>query len=646
MTSEQIIKTASGPTPDQIRVLRSDWLAALGRDGRFVHRNISGAMLHRTDGGALSDDLTGLTDSDDTVEAIRRARRVAENIVNTMVNERVRIEVGSDASYSSLGMINIATDYFDSPELSAGEKADVMAGLAVHEAAHLVHTDFSELDRMLNKGDGLDSLRKDISNILEDERIEWLTGEEMPGFADYLAKTKDWFFRKGAQRLAAAPPSEDDRLARVINALVLAVRFPAALDDATARAYWEELSALRKALTPFPMSNQAVWDVTERVVDILKDLVRKNLEKKKNGESKDGNGNGNAGSPGKDAPSGQGENRKNGKDGQGAGNGKDSGVTQNEIRDEILRQACSSAGRKASEASQTLSSQSHGRPADASRSLTNGTKTAKDIANDRAETERPDGCMKSTVLIRAEGKRNDYESAARAVKKYVPAMRRALACRSFEQDYELRGLPSGHLNTNKLASLKAGNANIFDKQTSVTVEGAAVCLLIDESGSMQSNGKYLAARRAAVLVEQSLRDIPSLQFFAYGYTTHEYMAIYAEGGKSNRYALGSTRHCGGTPTGTAMRVAARRVRKHYGGRCLMLVITDGEPNGNENVAAADSDLRKHGFHPVGIGIDADVMNLKTHFRDSVLMTDIAKLPLFLGKLTKKYLSDMFVYEEN
>ena len=671
-------QNTQNPTLDQIKILQSDWLTALGRDGRYVHRNVSGAMKHTVQGEDYSEHLTGELKELDTVERIRRSRRLAENIINMMVSERVKINVGSTESFSQPGFINIATDYFDKPdcELSAGKKADIMAGLAVHEAAHLVHSDFEKLEN-LTDDDGLAELRKEIWNILEDERIEWLVGDEMPGMADYLAATKDWYFNnKGGTQMANNPPAKEERLSRIIQALTLAVRFPKSMDEMTIRDYWQELSELREAITPFPRSTEAVHATTERVMDVIKKLIKQDLKEKKEQEQKQKNGNGQqqqteqqsqsqspspSSSPsvnnnGNSNGQPDGKDKKDNKDtSNSSGNGnqkseqKNNGttnirITEKGIINEIKRQMVSESGQKAINRCRQASSQ-NGVP-DKSDSLDEKTTS---YANDNAEREKipGNGAGGGTITYLEKAKTNpeNYNDSLKKVKKYIPAMRRVLTCRTTETDYELRGLPSGKLNTNKLVSLRAGNTNIFDKQGTVTTDGAAVCLLIDESGSMSSNDKFIAARDAAVLIEQTLKTLPKIHFFAYGFRGHSPISIYAEDGRGNACSLGSIGHKGGTPTADAMLVAGKRVRKHYGGKCLMLILTDGEPNANQDVPKADAMLRKQNFVPIGIGIDNECWQIKSIMKDAIIMTDIASLPLFLGKLTKKHLNEIIVNEE-
>lgn len=242
------------------------------------------------------------------------------------------------------------------------------------------------------------------------------------------------------------------------------------------------------------------------------------------------------------------------------------------------------------------------------------------------------GAGSTTYLLKAKSNPMQYKNSVNRIKKYIPSMSKSLKCKTTDKDYELRGMESGKLNTNKLVSLKTGNVNIFSRKGTITCDSACVCILIDESGSM--NCRLNATRDAAVLINEAVKKIPNLELFSYGFTDDE-MYIYCERNKADRYALGSTRSSGSTPTGMAMQVAGQRIRRMTQSQCLMLVLTDGEPDNHQKVKKQDKLLRKQGIIPVGVGIqDAPVHGL---FQDAVSIKDLSSLAPELGKLMKKRL---------
>lgn len=644
------------PTDDQVKVMMSDWFSGLGRGDNFIHKNTNGAMEHRMEHEHYSGYLIGDVDNMPTEEFIKRSRRIAERIANMMTDEKITVSVGqSSQSWSQPGKIQLATDYFDDPSLTPGQKTDILAGLAVHEAAHLRHTDFSVISECCTKGDHLDALRKNLINIIEDERIEWLTGEEMPGMADYLGCTKNYFFGK-LQENSCGKKEEETRLSKVLNSFLDAVRYPSNLTKENVIDNWEEMEGLRKAMNPFPKSCEQLPGTVEKVIDVLKDLVKKDLqEQKKNTSQNSQNGTGNntasqSGESGNQSGASGNQPRESGSQPQdGDGKDKTDGKKKQTISDSDVIKEIENQMRTVSgaEAMQKLAEASKPNdPAKQATCMSNMNKS--DYANDEVEREEIGGngagSGKSVYLKKVKGSQYPYQQSIRKIKKYVPAMTKALTCRSLDTDYELKGMPTGKLNTNKFAVLKSGNENIFVKKGSVITNAASLCLLIDESGSMRGN-KMLNARYAAVLIEQSLKHIQKLHFYAYGFGGSS-LNIYSEDGKSTKYALGSTAADGGTPTAEAMLASAKRIRRRFSGKCLMIVLTDGVPNDINATREADRNLRKSGFYTIGVGIGEASTDISQIMEESIIMTDITGLPLQIGKITKKYLSKLIIKQES
>ena len=89
-----------------------------------------------------------------------------------------------------------------------------------------------------------------------------------------------------------------------------------------------------------------------------------------------------------------------------------------------------------------------------------------------------------------------------------------------------------------------------------------------------------------------------------------------------------------------MFLAAQRVRRYTRNPVLMLVLTDGYPDNNELVIRADSELRKDGFIPVGVGILTDAV--RNGYKEHIVMDDISRFAIEMGKLTRNKLDKMLV----
>lgn len=644
------------PTKTQIEVLMSDWLGNLREKGTFIHKNTKGAIVQEIEKGSnLSDYFVGNTKAMQQDELLRQGREIAQTVVNGMTEDNVKVVLG-EGSYTDGKNICVASDYFDDPDLSVGEKVDILVGYSVHEASHINFSDFKKLEAMIErlKGSPIElEVKKDLANIIEDERIEYKLGEKMPGLSDYIGCCKKHSFgsfenEKKKKKIEATEP-----IPRFLNTLLGAVRYPTMLTEDQIIENFDELNQVRKILTPFPETTEGVFAATDKIYDVMKDIIKKDLEKKQQQQQQQGSRQN--GQPGDGQSSGgqQGQNQQNaqgsqsGQNGQpnpngqqsaGQGNVQSQAPSKQEIQ-QALEQALQSDNCK-----KLLQAMKNNAKAPTNQNGNNafavsspGDSNTKEFVNGECEKEGGNIGGRSVIayMKKVSGNQIAYNAALHKVKKYVPAMTKALRCRAIEKDYELQGEASGKLNTNKLVSLKCGNENIFVKRGNVTCDTACICILIDESGSMNNQRKN-AARETAVLVNEAVKHIPNLELFTYGYTDNE-MNIYCERKNANRYALGSTRSHGSTPTGQAMAIAAQRVRKMTDSKCLMLVITDGMPDSRTETHYQDQRLRKMNFIPVGVWIAGGISNPETMMQDSVEMTSLDTLAPQIGKIVKKKL---------
>lgn len=629
MTDKSETKTT--PTDSQIQVLMSDWLGNLRQsdEGNYTHSGKGGIRRSReTDlQDYLIGDLTGL----DKATLMRRARQGARQMVNAIAPGRTEIHLGDKDSYmgnkDGVNLITLATNYFDDKTLTGKAKAGVMLGLAAHEAAHAAFTDDSALRRGL-EGEPPETreLARDVWNILEDERIEWHLGERHPGFAEALGEAKGYYFKKLRRELAAGGKMPTEPLPKLLAALTQAVRYPSELTRDEVVDSFDELDAIRGALTPYPLTTDEVWAATGRVMDIVRDIARRQARERKSQE------------PGGADKSEAGQGRDPGQGGAGDSSQGDE-PTEKEILQEIADALSTEQGKAVTAALRKDIGKSDG--ALASRDLQRDL-TSRYVNEDSVEIVSGSPGDPDTILVTPKGDKAAYDASLRNVRRFIPAMSNALRCKSKTTGYSLKGLPSGRLDTNKLASIKCGNTNIFDRRGSVRCSSASVCILIDESGSM-TDERVLRAREAAILVAESVARIGNVNFFCYGYTSSR-MAVYSERGKGSRWALGETSSIGGTPTGKAMRHAASRIRRMTGDPALMLVLTDGGADDVSEVLRAERELERDSFSVIGVGIQTNTVECS--FRESVVMQDISSLPLAIGKLTRGRLDKMLVRKDD
>jgi len=646
------------PTKEQINSLMTDWLQDSREKETFIHKDTQGAIDRKmSKGQSLSEYIVG-GGSMDAGDLMHKARDLAQSTVNTMTSKRIRVTVGGSQSATDGSTINVSSQYFDDTRLTAPQKADILIGMAIHETCHINHSDFDILQKIGNQLPPLTAeIKRHIVNIIEDERIEHLLGtaikdggDGMPGYTDYIACVKDYVFGSYARQIEKAANAKE-KIPLFLNSLLKAVRFPSALTRKEVTEQYEHLEASRQALTPFPKTTKDVEDAADRILEIMKDMLedRRHSGRQQKEQSKDGSGDsaqpsGDGSANGANGAKQQGQQNRQGSSRQNDDGKSDAGGQKNEdARSDALEKAlATTAAKEIGDIIKSISQATNDKDKNAQCLCNRNEKEYINGENEKVGGGAGAGDIK--YITKAKGNIHAYNASLAKVKRWIPSMARALRCRTQERDYELMGMKNGRLNTNRLASLKCGNVNIFSQRGEVTADAACVCMLVDESGSMEYGGRLNGARDAAILIKESLKKIPSLRFFAYGFTTGRLM-IYHENNAVSPYALGNTVSADGTPTAQAMRIAAKRVRKFTQDKCLMVIITDGCPDNRNETIDADRELPKKGFIPVGVDI-AGGQYVKDIFENYVSVDDMSQLPQQLGKIVKKKLNGIILRHDS
>ena len=256
-------------TEQKIEVLEKDILQRTGRNFTSVRTNGRLGQEDASASGAVYS--AAMLSPKDSADLHRMAYGHARDMIVAMNTPfRVRIALTPNVSCTDGRVVSVATDMFDNPDLSAAQKIDIFTGLAVHEGSHLLYTDFNMMSRSGNR------VVADLFNIIEDERIEMLTGEERPGLAGFLGCAKYYYFDRHSARMRSRSRSIGlSRPARLMNSILAMVRYPEALDMDDAREFADTLYDVREAVLPFPKSCRDVLDAAERIYELIKAFFEK-----------------------------------------------------------------------------------------------------------------------------------------------------------------------------------------------------------------------------------------------------------------------------------------------------------------------------------------------------------------------------------
>jgi nitric oxide reductase activation protein len=211
------------------------------------------------------------------------------------------------------------------------------------------------------------------------------------------------------------------------------------------------------------------------------------------------------------------------------------------------------------------------------------------------------------------------------------------------------------LDTNKLAEAYQGVPQVYTRMGHVRTNNTAVCILIDESGSMSSGFagtcRCRIARKAGILFNEAFGSVPGVDLFIYGHSADKIesgtteLRIYREPGmKIDQYkALSDVSARFENRDGDAILSAAKRVRKFTQSSCTMFVISDGSPCAIDYWGDnAILDTRKKivkvqttlNMNIIGICIDAEVPGDQL-YDTHVDLLNLSTLPKVLGQMIKK-----------
>ena len=553
-------------------------------------------------------------------ELIKNSYRLAEDMIKVMDTPfKVRVRISPDSSRTDGKTVWVATEVFDDADLPIGNRIDTFLGLTIHEGCHLLYTDFSSYKGLTNR------IVKFLENILEDERIERVLGQQKPGLANFLKASKYYYFDRYVQKLSQDPERlATDTFSRLMNCIISLVRYPKTVNETDLAEFADTLMKVRPLLTPYPESTLQCIEVAEKIYEIIKDHLTEE-EKDRQKQPQPGQGEPTDGQPQ--------DSEESGSSGQGQKK-----MTSRQIAKKV-EQDMNDVFDSIKEALESLT----GDPAKSSVSAESQSETVKanrNLVGKICEGRAERGTQGDTVVMKAMPVMDKYNDSLTRVRRYIPAISKSLKCSSMEYKLIHRGMRSGMLDTGKIAEAFQGVPTVYMREGQVKSDRIAVCILIDESGSMYGDGET-AARDTAVLLNEAIGTLQNVDLYIYGHSTDGGTALYVYREKSYRpkYALGGTDSRWGNNDGTAIREAAARVRRHTKENVLFFMISDGAPNESvETVRQAVLDVEKQGFAIVAVSIEP-TYDPSLMYHRNVNLTDMSTLAVDLGKMVKKAIAD-------
>ena len=518
------------------------------------------------------------------------------------------------------------------PELPRDDAAATLLarGFLDHEAAHVRLTDFSVLTKD-------DPYLKNLTNIIEDVRIEKLMGQLYPGcavnlrnLANHLAETGSFDF----------DPNQWDQLflgwilarcrSRVLNQNGLDPVFINA-DQILERSLGRELlGKVGKLLDKVGglKSTRASQTVAARILQLLRQERQQSQEDQNNySESKqDKEMDASKKSTEESGPQ-QEQNQNDGSELSDQGNDS-SGSTpdsekpsqNNDVSTDVLDQILNSSHEEEyGDIGEMVGSELEAR-------------AEKTTAAD-AEMLYP-GEDGGSVYF-------DSPPDLGTVRRHTSALRSRLGAliQASKLKRSCAGRSGRRIDQRVLCRLPVGDTRIFRRREEKTAVNTAVILLLDRSSSM-SRRMSLAAE-ATLSVTDALHTIPGVSVCSAAFPGKEATVIpltpfgVAPTRTINKYGIGAG---GGTPLAHALGWAAVQFALRRESRKILVVVTDGEPSDPKRVHTYLERLAGSGVEQMAVGI-RDNGACREYFKNHKTIEGINELPAALFGMLKDTLTN-------
>lgn len=504
---------------------------------------------------------------------------------------RIQLNVDAETSCTDGKTVIVSTKVYDDNKIDNNVKLDVFLGTTIHEFSHILYTDMAEIRK--NRPN---KFLFNLFNTIEDERIEYNTTQNYPGYANFIGQAKYYYFD-----LLYKKAEKQDDLMDVLQNILYIVRYPARVDTKVIYRHQVLFDKIKKVLCDFGNNSKEAYDKAEKIYKLLLDYFKfpppppeeqqegdEEQDQSDSSEGQSDSGEGQEGSDGSSDPqnSKQSSQKQDSKDNEGSDKNSKTQSSPKSGSDE------GSAGKKKQEPikayTQEEIKQAAEKLAEQMRRLitSNTSLNSNEIKDEWDSKEIADEYkqIKDDVFI---VKQEDYERGYKAdfdtVKQHINGLVNTFSKFFVEQEYRLTGMRRGVLDTNKLAEAYQAVETVYSNKFKRTTPGLDVCILIDESGSM-SGTNIASARKCAILLNEVFLRLKQCDFYVYGHTAdNRHMGevtinVYRDHWNRNRYALGKVESYSNNKDSVAIEETYKMVRKQTSKPLLMFVISDGAPN--------------------------------------------------------------------
>lgn len=507
--------------------------------------------------------------------------------------------------------VYLTTNCLDDKKQSDSRKIDVLCGSGIHEAAHLRYSEVRVFNSFVHTLESYERSQKDLicilMNLLEDERVEDRLLKERPGYVTYLSTKKSWEF----EHSHISSEKTFKTIPDIFNMIVRFIRYKDEItEDDIPDTYSKLFIKIGELISPI-YNNQTLG---------IKDVctLGKNLFQLIEGELN---------------------------------------PSESDYKEITNHHYCTPIFSGLDTENTELTSSDF---QDTGLVEYYWLRVIERIASGTAELI--DKKTLFTKVVSTSEDKFEYDRIKKRVSKYIPSLRRILVSQSKDYDYIIHGCRSGLLDTTKLAEAYQGVPQVYQRLGHVTTSRIAVCILVDESGSMDWNGKDYTARTSAILLNEALSSVPGVELYIYGHSA-DYIVdpeskdrlrssgaiditIYKEPGmkKEDYFGLAQITAKFENRDGDAILNTAKRIRRFTKDHCILFVISDGEPCADRYCGSEAHKHTKQCINKVESTLDMDVIGIcidrvrgvgDMYSKYIDLTKDLSNFAKELGKIIKK-----------
>jgi hypothetical protein len=214
-------------------------------------------------------------------------------------------------------------------------------------------------------------------------------------------------------------------------------------------------------------------------------------------------------------------------------------------------------------------------------------------------------------------------------------------------------LKTGKLNSSKIGEIPAGNTHVYYKiEENQSTKPFSVCILGDESGSMQGSNQYYQHHLFKVLYKAFSEILPKEKMFFYGHSGEDHPEIRVYHDPFNQdfeYTIKNQTdgnyYCENYD-GPVIDLVYEKVRSFTDDNIIFISISDGEPSGKayggqsaiDDMKRIIEKCKRDGFVTIGVGLEYNVKNIYNYH---TVVTDNNKLVEQVSTIINKVVKTEF-----